>query len=172
MHYESKDRLLIILFSFSIAWAAPVITEETTASIETIIKQRILDQAWDDVERKIKPKEEAFEFKKRITLDQEKSKLSLGEIYEQEYLKKMQVIVMEMLLEENICRGWIDRVVSLYLIYVLIFEECSWKKFNKSSQPSRYFKPDVLFHPAQEIIPSFMISNISSWFLALMLLFL
>ncbi|XP_030832776.1 U3 small nucleolar ribonucleoprotein protein MPP10 [Strongylocentrotus purpuratus] len=69
---------------------APVITEETTKDLESLIKQRILDQAWDDVQRKAKPKEEAKEFKKRVTLDQEKSKMSLGEIYEQEYIKQTQ----------------------------------------------------------------------------------
>lgn len=48
-------------------------------------------QAWDDVLRKEKPKEETFEYKKRLTLDHEKSKLSLAEVYEQEYQKQTQV---------------------------------------------------------------------------------
>lgn len=48
-------------------------------------------QVWDDVVRKEKPKEEVFEYKKRLTLDHEKSKLSLAEVYEQEYIKQTQV---------------------------------------------------------------------------------
>lgn len=52
-------------------------------------------QAFDDVVRKEKPKEEVFEYKKRLTLDHEKSKQSLAQIYEQEYLKQNQVFFLK-----------------------------------------------------------------------------
>lgn len=92
---------------------APVITEDTTLRLEDLIKQRIRDQAWDDVVRKEKPKEEAFEYKKRLTLDHEKSKLSLAEVYEQEYLKLSQEKAAE---EENPVHVEIQKLMdSLFL---------------------------------------------------------
>jgi len=68
----------------------PNITEEVTKSIEDIIKQRIKEKIWDDVQRKVKPDQKPFEYKKRIELDSNKSKLGLAKIYEQEYLKKQE----------------------------------------------------------------------------------
>ncbi|MGH0140002.1 UNVERIFIED_CONTAM: hypothetical protein FKN15_021682 [Acipenser sinensis] len=92
---------------------APVITEETTLYLDDIIKQRIKDQAWDDVIRKEKPKEDAFEYKKRLTLAHEKSKLSLAEVYEQEYLKQTQQKAEE---EENPAHLEIQKMMdSLFL---------------------------------------------------------
>ncbi|CAI5508815.1 unnamed protein product, partial [Closterium sp. Naga37s-1] len=64
---------------------APVITEEVTQTIEEIIKKRILNQQFDDVERKAKPV--ATPVKGRLELDDNPSAQGLAEIYEAQFLK-------------------------------------------------------------------------------------
>lgn len=59
-------------------------------------------QAWDDVIRKVKPIEKPFEYKKSLGLDQEKSKLSLAEVYEKEYIKQTQVCFYLLLWNPNL----------------------------------------------------------------------
>ncbi|XP_063046382.1 U3 small nucleolar ribonucleoprotein protein MPP10 [Engraulis encrasicolus] len=92
---------------------APAITEETTMNLEEIIKQRIKDQVFDDVVRKEKPKEDIFEYKKRLTLDHEKSKLSLAEVYEQEYVKLTEEKTEE---EENPAHKEIQKMMDVLFL--------------------------------------------------------
>jgi U3 small nucleolar RNA-associated protein MPP10 len=66
----------------------PLNTVELTKKIETLIKTRIKDRAFDDVERKIKPIDVPNDYKKEVALNHEKSKMSLSQVYEQDYLDK------------------------------------------------------------------------------------
>ncbi|CAI5730880.1 unnamed protein product [Peronospora destructor] len=66
--------------------AASVITEEVSIALEEMVKKRILENDFDDVIRKFAGNEEDQK-KKLEEVSMEKSKESLGEIYEKEYMK-------------------------------------------------------------------------------------
>uniref|UniRef100_A0A2N9HX35 Uncharacterized protein n=1 Tax=Fagus sylvatica TaxID=28930 RepID=A0A2N9HX35_FAGSY len=65
---------------------APVITEEVTASLEDMIKKRILEVRFDDVQKA--PRLPSAAPRENIELDENKSKKGLGEIYEASMLFK------------------------------------------------------------------------------------
>ncbi|XP_065915819.1 U3 small nucleolar ribonucleoprotein protein MPP10-like [Dysidea avara] len=89
--HRPANSLLEEVFTFDhMTRITPTITEETTRNLEEIIKQRILDEAWDDIERKMKPVEKPLEYTHAQPLDQTKSSLSLAETYGQEFLKQSQ----------------------------------------------------------------------------------
>ncbi|GAA6048117.1 U3 small nucleolar RNA-associated protein MPP10 [Rhodotorula toruloides] len=67
---------------------APVITEETTKSIEDLIKKRILDNQFDDVERRVAVDPNQFLPSRFMELQDTKSQKSLAEVYEDEFREK------------------------------------------------------------------------------------
>jgi len=71
---------------------APEITIETTSKIEKLIIERIKVKLFDDVERKEKPVGRDVMKQKELPLNQEKSQLSLAEVYEKDYLAAQEEI--------------------------------------------------------------------------------
>jgi U3 small nucleolar RNA-associated protein MPP10 len=68
---------------------APTVTAENAALIEDVIKRRVLNEEWDDVIPRELP-DVGWNLRRGDLpeVSQEKSKLSLGELYERDYLKK------------------------------------------------------------------------------------
>ncbi|KAF9934328.1 U3 snoRNP protein [Linnemannia zychae] len=72
----------------TVAKPIPVITAESTQTLEDMIKERILAATWNDVVRKAAPNNKAFNPSSRIEISDEKSKKSLAELYEDDYVRQ------------------------------------------------------------------------------------
>ncbi|KAF9114282.1 hypothetical protein BGX27_011260 [Mortierella sp. AM989] len=72
----------------TVAKPIPVITAELTQTLEDIIKERILAANYDDVVRKAPPNPKAFNPSTRVEISDEKSKKSLAELYEDDYVRQ------------------------------------------------------------------------------------
>lgn len=82
-----KDSLLQEDLEFDqVQKPVPVATQESTQSLEDIIKQRILNQDWDDVERKRDIQTKPFRPSERFELNDKAPQKSLAEEYEGEYM--------------------------------------------------------------------------------------
>lgn len=91
-----KNSLLEVVEEIDVERSAkpiPIVTEERTRSLEEIIKQRIVDNNFDDVKRKLPPSL----VQKSLPIDEDpdmqepgaKSTRGLAEIYEQEHLRRI-----------------------------------------------------------------------------------
>ncbi|KAJ2388680.1 U3 snoRNP protein, partial [Coemansia sp. RSA 2559] len=82
-----KDSLLGESLEFDyVQKPVPVVTQEVTQTIEDMIKRRILNEEWDDVERKKDIQAKPFRPSGFIELNDKASKKSLAEEYEDQYL--------------------------------------------------------------------------------------
>jgi U3 small nucleolar RNA-associated protein MPP10 len=95
--HRPKDSLLDEVLDFEHAMkAVPVVTEHSTLALEERIRRRIKNKAFDDVERKSSksvPQDllasSARGTRRDSAADAERSKLSLMDLYEKEYLEKI-----------------------------------------------------------------------------------
>ncbi|KAJ1769961.1 U3 snoRNP protein [Coemansia sp. RSA 1813] len=82
-----KDSLLGESLEFDyVQKPVPVVTQEATQTIEDMIKRRILNEEWDDVERKKDIQVKPFRPSGFIELNDKASKKSLAEEYEDQYM--------------------------------------------------------------------------------------
>ena len=86
----SSNSLLESTPAFELASRAkPIINQEHTSTIDNIIKLRVLGDDWDDViPRALTDVGSVMREDEAPEISQEKSKLGLGKLYKQEYLKK------------------------------------------------------------------------------------
>lgn len=83
------DSLVDAHLEFEMADKHPeLITETVTANLEDLVRQRIRDGAYDDIERTAEPTPKAFKADDAREMETDKSQVGLAEIYEKEYVAK------------------------------------------------------------------------------------
>lgn len=90
-----RDSLIEQVVDFDHAMKpVPVVTEGMTASLEERIKKRIVDENFDDVVRRAKMSaaDDLVTTRRDAALESEKSKLSLMDLYEKDYMEKMKAM--------------------------------------------------------------------------------
>ncbi|KAF9307357.1 hypothetical protein BGZ74_005797 [Mortierella antarctica] len=92
----------------------PVITAESTQSLEDIIKARILEANYDDVVRKAAPNQKAFNPSSRVEISDEKSKKSLAELYEDDYVRQTSTSGPQMSEREAALEKKHDEITNLW----------------------------------------------------------
>ncbi|KAH3663676.1 hypothetical protein OGAPHI_005077 [Ogataea philodendri] len=87
--HRAADSLLEEELDFDrAAKPVPVITQESTETIEEIIKRRIKERNYDELKRRVVSELNDFRPSKKVEVSEEKSSKSLAEIYEEDYLGK------------------------------------------------------------------------------------
>ncbi|KAJ2819685.1 U3 snoRNP protein [Coemansia furcata] len=82
-----KDSLLEEDLEFEhVQKPVPIVTQEATQTLEDVIKRRILNEEWDDVERKKDVQAKPFRPSEFIELNDKAPKKSLAEEYEDDYM--------------------------------------------------------------------------------------
>ncbi|KAL6075706.1 Small ribosomal subunit assembling AARP2 protein [Balamuthia mandrillaris] len=129
----------------------PVITEEVTQTIEEVIKQRILEESWDDVVRQVEPEQK--ERRPTVELDFEKSGKGLAEEYEEEWRRQTQEQKQTMMEEETLTPGQLE---IQRLFKSLCFKLDSLSNFHYTPKPpveDLTVKPNLPAINMEEIIP-------------------
>ena len=76
--------------------ANTIITQEHTSTIENIIKLHVLGEYWDNIIPRALPDVRSRRGEdEALKISKDKPKLGLGELYEQEYLKKDKILDVE-----------------------------------------------------------------------------
>ncbi|VEU20337.1 DEKNAAC101117 [Brettanomyces naardenensis] len=86
----------------------PVITQETTETLDELIKRRIKDEQFDEIQKRTISKMTDFKPSQKIEVSEEKSSKSLAEVYEDEYSKEESEVASEELKQAH------DEIASLF----------------------------------------------------------